>query len=473
MSTKTRAAGAATGSDRVLAALRAAVARAAPHERLPSVRELVAQHRASPVPVQRALSQLVREGLVVARPGSGSFVADRAASAARPLDPAWQTVVLGAQTTHAETLREHMTPPPPGMLPLASGYLDASLQPIAALSAAAARAARRPGVWDRVPVEGVDGLRAWFAREAGGGVRPNDVLIVPGGQAAIATVIRATAAPGAAMLVESPTYLGAIVAARSAGVRLVPVPTDDDGVRPDLLEEAFAASGARLVYLQPCHANPTGAVLSPARHAAVLAAAARAGAFVIEDDFARDLTIDGDPPPRLVSADDAGRVIGVRSLSKSAAPGLRIAAVSARGPVASRLQAARVVEDLFVAGPLQETALELLTNPSWPRHLRALRQALRVRRDAAVEAVRTGLPMARLRGVPRGGTYLWVELPEGQDDVAIARAAAAAGVLVTAGRAWFPAEPTGAFLRLSYAAADPETFREGVRRLAGVLRAAR
>jgi DNA-binding transcriptional MocR family regulator len=456
---------------RVLSALRTAVARSAPHDRLPSVRELVARHRASPVTVQRALTQLVREGLVVARPGQGSFVADRAAVVApRAADLGWQTVALGAQTTQAEVLREHMAPPAPGMLPLASGYLDGSLQPLAALAAAAARAARRPGVWDRVPVEGIDGLRTWFAREAAGGTRPNDVLVAPGGQAAIATIIRALAPPGSAMLIESPTYLGAIAAARSAGVRLVPVPTDDGGVRPDLLAAAFAASGARLVYLQPGHANPGGATLAPDRHAAVLAAAAHAGAFVIEDDFARDLTLEGDPPPTLASADDAGRVIAVRSLSKSAAPGLRIAGVCARGPVAARLTAARVVEDLFVAGPLQETALELLTNPGWTRHLRALRTALRARRDAAVVAVRERLPMARLARVPRGGTYLWVGLPDGTDEAAVVRAAASAGVLVTAGRPWFPAEPDGPFLRLSYAAADADTFRDGVARLAGVLR---
>src|SRR5262245_56756906 len=428
---------------RVLGALRTAVARSAPHDRLPSVRELVARHRARPVTVQRARTQLVREGLVVAKPGQGSFVADRTAAAApRAVDLGWQTVALGAQTTQADVLREHMAPPAPGMLPLASGYLDGSLQPIAALAAAAARAARRLGVWDRVPVEGIDGLRTWFAREAGGGVRANDVLIAPGGQAAIATIIRALAAPGSAMLIESPTYLGAIAAARSASVRLVPVPADDGGVRPDLLAEAFAASGARLVYSQPGHANP----LAPDRHAAVLAAAAQAGAFVIEDDFARDLTLEGATPPTLASADDAGRVIAVRSLSKSAAPGLRIAGVCARGPVAARLKAARVVEDLFVAGPLQEPALELLTNPGWNRHLRGLRAALRERRDAAVAAVRELLPMVRLARVPRGGTYLWVGLPEGVDDGVVARAAAGAGVLVTAGRAWFPAEPEGSFL---------------------------
>ena len=132
-------------SSRVLTALRTAVARAAPHDRLPSVRELVTRHRASAVTVQRALTQLVREGLVVARPGQGSFVADRAAAARTPraLDLGWQSVALGAQTTQADVLREHMAPPAPGLLPLASGYLDGSLQPLASAASFARIAAIR------------------------------------------------------------------------------------------------------------------------------------------------------------------------------------------------------------------------------------------------------------------------------------------------------------------------------------------
>jgi DNA-binding transcriptional MocR family regulator len=250
----------------------------------------------------------------------------------------------------------------------------------------------------------------------------------------------------------------------------VPVPTDDGGVRPDLLAAAFAASGARLVYLQPGHANPSGATLAPDRHAAVLAAAAQAGAFVIEDDFARDLTLEGDPPPTLASADDAGRVIAVRSLSKSAAPGLRIAGVCARGPVAARLTAARVVEDLFVAGRCRRrrsscsrTRDGRAISVRSARQLRGASRCGRRRRagEAADGAARAG-PARRHVSLGRAA---------GRDRRGGRRARGGErGVLVTAGRAWFPAEPEGPYLRLSYAAADSDTFRDGVERLAGVLR---
>ena len=168
----------------------------------------------------------------------------------------------------------------------------------------------------------------------------------------------------------------------------MPVPADAHGVRPALLADALERSGARLAYLQPTYANPTGALLDAERRQAVHEVAAAAGAFVIEDDWAHDLDLDGTAPAPLVASDDDGHVVYLRSLTKAAAPGLRLAAVAARGQAGARLRAARVVDDFFVSGVLQEAALDLLSSPAWARHLRALHRALRSRRDALAAAVR-------------------------------------------------------------------------------------
>jgi DNA-binding transcriptional MocR family regulator len=248
-------------------------------------------------------------------------------------------------------------------------------------------------------------------------------------------------------------------------LRTIPVPADADGVRPDLLASAFEQSGARVFYCQPLHANPHGAVLAAERRPAVLDAVAAAGAFLIEDDFVRDLTIEGHPPPPLIAADANGHVVYIHSLTKPVAPGLRVAALAARGAAHARLRAIRLVEDFFVAGPLQETALELVAAPSWPRHLRQVRQALRERRDTLAAAVRDSVGTQSLPSVPTGGFHLWVSLPMRIDDVVLAEQALRSDVLVTAGRHWFPAEAPAPFLRLSYAGAHP-TFAEGVHRLA-------
>ncbi|TDC75233.1 PLP-dependent aminotransferase family protein [Actinomadura sp. 7K507] len=452
-------------------ALRHDVRRLSPGERLPSSRALVDRHRVSPVTVSRALGLLAAEGLVVTRPGSGAFAADRpAAAVSEPADLSWQAVTLGDRSVDSAGVSWLLTPAPDGVVALSGGYLHPTLQPVRALATAAARAARRPDAWEMPRLGGMPELRAWFARAAGPAAAPADVLITSGGQQSLTTVLRALLAPGAPVLVESPTYLGVLAVARASGLHPVPVPVDGDGVRPDLLAEAFAMSGARAFYCQPAFQNPTGAVLSAERREKVLDVARAAGAFVIEDDFARHLGITASPPPPLIAQDAEGRVVHIASLTKATAPSLRVAAVIARGPVAERIRATQLVEEFFPARPLQETLLELVSSPGWPRHLRAVRAALRSRRDAALSALARELPELRV-AAPDGGLHLWARLPDGVDDTALAEAALRAGVLVSAGRPFFPAEAHAPHLRISYgtAASEPE-LAEGVRRLAAVLR---
>lgn len=440
----------------------------APESRLPSVRELMSRHRAGPSTVQRAVSQLVAEGLVETRPGRGNFVAQRTSSAA-PADLGWQTVVLGGRMVSTDGLDELLEVPRPEIIPLTAGYLPEDLQPLPQLAAAAARAARRPGVWGRAPSEGLEGLRVWLAHHGGAGLRAQDILVTSGGQAALSTAFQALAAPGSPVLVESPTYIGALAAIRAAGLRPVPVPTDRQGVRPDLLEEALSSSGARVFYCQPTYANPHGAMLASDRRDAVLRIVNDAGAFLIEDDPARDLFLEKEPPPPLASQDTEGHVVYVRSLTKFVVPGLRVGALCARGAAGARLKAARIVNDFFVAGILQETALEFLTSPAWRRHMRIVRKILRIRRDALVEVVRRDLPQASLSLVPGGGLHLWLKLPDEVDDALLAEELRREGVLVSAGRHWFPAEPPGSFLRISYAGAEIDVLSEGVAILGRVL----
>jgi DNA-binding transcriptional MocR family regulator len=269
--------------------------------------------------------------------------------------------------------------------------------------------------------------------------------------------------------VEVPTYLGALAAARAAGLRPVPVPTDGGGLRADLLPEAFTRSGARLLYVQPTYANPTGAVLDPARRAAVLDAARQAGAFVLEDDWARHLAMDGPAPPPLLQDDQDGHVVHLSSLSKASAPSLRVGALVARGPAAARLAAVRLVDDFGVARPLQETALELLGAPAWPRHLVRLASVLRRRRDHLHAALSRHLPGLEPPVLPGGGLHLWLRLAAGTDDVELAARARARDLVVGAGRPYFVTEPPSPHLRLSFAGATERQLEAGVQRLAGLL----
>ncbi|MGV9755079.1 aminotransferase-like domain-containing protein [Streptomyces tricolor] len=456
--------------------LRRELDRYSPGGKLPSSRALVERFRVSPVTVSRALAQLAAEGLVVTRPGAGAFRARPHTPQTPAGDTSWQQVALSADGS-ADVVPRTVDPwgvvvslaaPPPGVLEFNGGYLHSSLQPERAMAAALARAGRRPGAWGRPPLEGLPELREWFARGIGGAVTAAEVLIAAGGQAALATALRALAPPGAPVLVESPTYPGMLALARAAGLRPVPVPVDPDGVRPDLLADAFHATGARVFVCQPLFQNPTGAVLAPDRRAEVLRIAREAGAFVVEDDFVRRLVhADAGPLPHPLAADDPdGVVVHVGSLTKATSPSFRVSALAARGPVLERLRAIQVVDSFFVPRPLQEAALELVGSPAWTRHLRALSAELKTRRDAMTGALARHLPELALPHIPSGGYHLWLRLPDGTDEAALTAAALRADVALAPGRPYFSAEPPAAHVRLSFAAvAGTGEIAEGVRRL--------
>ncbi|NRQ33590.1 PLP-dependent aminotransferase family protein [Nonomuraea sp. NN258] len=448
----------------IAAILRDEAGRLGAGARLPSSREIVRRHGVSPVTVSRALGRLAAEGRVIIKPGTGAFVAHLVAAPHDTADLSWQTVALGDRVVDESGVTSLLSPPADGVIPLTGGYLNPGLRPDKQLAAAAARAVRRADAWAMPPLPGLVELRRWFAAQAGGDVTTSDTLIVSGGQAALTHAFRAVAAPGTPVLLETPTYPGALAAAKAAGLRAHAVPMDRDGVRPDLLAEAFAMTGARVFCCQPTLHNPTGATLTLERRAQVIEVARAAGAFVVEDDFARYLT--EQPPPSLVSMDGHGTVVHVQSLTKVLSPSLRVAAIIARGPAAHRLRASQLVESFFVARPLQETALEFVTSAAWRRHLTAVHAEIATRRDTLAAALAAHLPAAELHLLPRGGMHLWVRLPADTDENALVEAAQRNGALVSPGRIFYPSEPPGPRLRVTHmAAANLAELVEGVRRL--------
>jgi DNA-binding transcriptional MocR family regulator len=451
--------------------LRERVAALRPGDALPSSRVIVEQHHVSPVTVSRALAQLAAEGLVTIRPGAGSFVNPPSKVVTGEFrDTRWQAVPLADRTVDSSNLGFLLQPPSDGMLSLAGGYPHPSLMATRTLAAAAVRAARRPGVWERPNAVGMLALRSWFANSLGADFTAADVLITDGGQSALSTAFRSLLPPGAPILVESPTYLGALAAARSAGLRPVPVPVDAGGIQLNELATAFSETGSRALYCQPTFHNPTGAILAEDRRERLLEIAADAGAFIIEDDFARWLAHRPPAPLPLAALDHDGRVIYISSLTKATSANLRIGALIARGPVAERLRNLRLVDDFFASRLLQETAIELLESPAWPRHLQSLSSTLEVHCNAMVQLVTRHLPQANIALVPSGGMSVWLRLADGIDESEVAAASERAGVLVMKGRPFYAAEPPGSHLRLSYCGvANVRELEDAIVRLAGVM----
>ncbi|WP_317451945.1 PLP-dependent aminotransferase family protein [Microbacterium sp. NIBRBAC000506063] len=250
-------------TDRILSALRAWIASAPPGAQVPSNRTLVAEHGVSPVTVQKAMRTLSALGLVESRPGVGTFV--RSARTARPTDYSWQTTALGAPPARLSALPMTQRAVAPDAITLHSGYPTRDLLPESLVRTALARAARTDAAIHRAPAAGLPELRGWFAQQLAAatpsGITPataRDAFIIAGSQSGLSSIFRTLVGPGQPLLIESPTYWGALLAAEQAGVVLVPVATDSHGPDPDDLARAFTETGARAFYAQPTFANPTG-----------------------------------------------------------------------------------------------------------------------------------------------------------------------------------------------------------------------
>ncbi|WP_066587599.1 MULTISPECIES: aminotransferase-like domain-containing protein [Corynebacterium] len=471
-----------SSSSRLAAELRTWVADRAPGTRLPSTRTLARDHRVGPVTVQEALRTLGAEGLIETRPGSGTFVANaHRARRVRPTDYSWQVGALGEVTGRSAATAGVLRPTPVDAVALHNGFPDPDLLPVTAVRQALVRAARSQAAVGTAPRAGLQELRGWFAQELADSTPPGvtpvtatDVTVLPGTQAGLSAIFRAVAGAGEPVVFESPTYWGAVLAAGQAGVRCVPLPGGADGPDPTELDRILTRTGARLFYAQPRFANPTGVVWSPGVRQGVLETLARHSAFLVEDDWARDFPVDAaesnDPRPPLASTDDSGRVIYLRSLTKSLSPALRVGAVIARGPVRERILGNVGASAMYVSPVLQAAALDVLGTPAWRSHRRSLPERLAYRRDLLVTAVRSRLPGAVLDRVPSGGLNLWVRLPDTTDLGRLVADCEARGVMVASGDDLFPAEPTGRYLRLNFAGPEPGRYDEAVGVIADCLR---
>lgn len=456
-----------------MTALREWITTAPAGAQLPSTRSLVTEYGVSPVTVQKALRTLIGQGVIESRPGVGTFV--RKVRVPRPHDYGWQTAALGAPRHHLPPVTAAMRTAPNDVIALHAGYPDKELLPERLVRTAITRSSRSDLALTRPPAAGLPELQSWFAAELGAGALPgasqpvaSDVVIIPGSQSGLSTLFRTLVGAGRPLLIESPSYWGAILAARQVGVQLVPVPSGRHGPDPYDVDRAFARTGARAFYAQPNFANPSGARWSADLATRVLDIVREHGAFLIEDDWAHDFGITAAPTP-VAAREDSGHVVYLRSLTKSVSPSIRVAGLIARGPARERILADTQAQSMYVSGVLQQAALDVVTQPAWRTHLRSLRSQLAARRDLLVDALREHVPDAHIDSVPHGGLNLWVQLPDTTDLGQLTRDCEARGVVVAAGDDWFPAEPAGRYLRLNYSGPDPGSFPEAARIIGEVL----
>jgi 2-aminoadipate transaminase len=317
--------------------------------------------------------------------------------------------------------------------------------------------------------EGDPDLRGALAARLGRHGLPtdlDDLLVTTGSQQALTLLTMALLDPGDVVAVEDPTYLAALQCFGLAGARVVAVPTDDDGVRPDDLDVVIARHRPRLLYLVPTFQNPTGRTMPAHRRRTVAEIAAHHGLWIVEDDPYGELRYDGAPEPWIAAEPAAAdRTVLLGSLSKTMAPGMRLGWLRAADPLRRACVIAKQATDLHTS-TIDQAAAALYLADAPTRHLAGMRAAYRERRDAMLAALPSTLPPGSRWTTPRGGMFVWARLPAGYDAGALLPAALDQGAAYVPGEPFFAGQPDVSTLRLSFTTHPPARIAEGLARLA-------
>jgi DNA-binding transcriptional MocR family regulator len=309
--------------------------------------------------------------------------------------------------------------------------------------------------------------------EVGVIAHPDDIVVTTGSQMALDLVTRVFCDPGDVVLVEAPSYVGALGVFRAYECDVIHVAMDDEGLVPSALSEAIAATRAagkrvKLIYTIPSFHNPAGVTQGPARRAEILAIAQSAGIAILEDDPYGLLGFEGEPP-RAIRADDPDGVIYLGSFSKTIASGLRVGWAVAPHGVREKLVLANESAVLCPSNYTQLTISEYLATQPWREQIKAFQEVYRERRDALLESLQAMMPEGTTWTIPAGGFYSWLTLPHGLDATAMLPRAVANLVAYVPGTGFYVDGQGRQNMRLSYCYPEPERIREGVRRLAAVI----
>ncbi|MBI4465572.1 MAG: PLP-dependent aminotransferase family protein [Acidobacteria bacterium] len=312
------------------------------------------------------------------------------------------------------------------------------------------------------------------------GVQPVEVknlLVTAGSQQALDLLTRLFVDPGDVVIVELPSYIGAITAFRNLGAELVGVQQDREGMVPEDLEatmERLQRQGRRVAFLYtvPNFSNPSGVLMTGARREALLTIARKFGLWIVEDDAYGEIYFsdcDAEEVRPLSAWEDRENIIYVGTFSKTLAPGLRVGWVCARPEVISRLELFKQGADLFASSLNQRIAAELMARGTFQQRLPGLRTQYERRRDAMRAALDAAMaPVARWNH-PRGGFFVWLEVDPGLDTAALMGSAIDAGVAYIPGQP-FHVDGSGAnTIRLAFSSESEENIREGISKLSRFL----
>lgn len=435
--------------------------------RLPTIRALSRQLGVTRLTIHSAYNELQAGGWVEATVGRGTFVAERTEPAA--------VADLGREASASGVVSDMLRMGQlPGLRSLAMADAAPEMYPTRefAKSLEEALSSGGPLMLGYAAAQGDPVLRTALVgllSERGMRTSPDEIVITSGATQALAMIAQALAQPGDTIIVERPTYIGALSVFGARGLRMIGAPVDQHGVIVDELEALVIAHRPRFIYLIPPFQNPTGVCLSVDRHARLVALAARHRIPIIEDDIYARLVYEGSVPPALQAEDRSGMVIHVGSFSKMLLPGVRIGYIAAAPQWIGRLIAAKQTSDLC-SPPLLQRAMALFINHGWlAAHVRRIIPQYRDRRDALLTAMSRYFPSGLRWTEPHGGFCVWVALPPTIATTDLYLAAIERGVAFAPGDFFFAGQAPQPHIRLAFSSLPPEQISEAARTLGDLL----
>lgn len=441
-----------------------------PGQRLPSSRWLAAELGVSRTTTLLALDQLIAEGYVVTRRGSGAYVADLPDDLPRPRRVreirTMRHPPLSARASALADLQPRCWRLPGGPRPFRPGTPAVDLAPVRLWSQMVARQFKRASAaqfdyGECPPLR--EAIAAYLQRARGTQCTADQVVIVTGAQGGLDIMARLLLDPGDAAWIEEPGYAGARGALTAAGARIVPVPVDEHGL--DVHAGIRRARNARLAYVTPSHQFPLGVVMSLHRRLALLKWASVAEAWVVEDDYDSEFRHGTRPVPCLHGMDLDARVIYMGTFSKTLFPTLRLGFLVVPPDIVDRFVAARRAVDLQPPVLNQAVLAEFIAEGHYERHLRRMRAAYRERLEGLIAAATRYCSGALSLRPVRTGMHAVGDLTEVSGD-AVSREAFARGVEAMPLSLYFTTPPTANGLLFGFGAVRPEDSAEGMRRLA-------
>nr|WP_315491182.1 PLP-dependent aminotransferase family protein [uncultured Rhodoferax sp.] len=361
----------------------------------------------------------------------------------------------------------------PGIISFAGGLPSSKTFPVSEFTAACTQVLTKDAqaALQYAASEGFAPLREMVAARLPWNVDPAQILITTGSQQGLDLVAKILIDADSRVLVETPTYLGALQAFTPMEPEVVSVASDDEGVDiADLASKVGTGAGkARFLYVLPNFQNPTGRTMSEARRAALVAKAAELGLPLIEDNPYGDLWFDKEPPAPLTSRNPEG-CIYLGSFSKVLAPGLRLGFIVAPKDIYSKLLQAKQAADLHSPGFNQRMIAEVMKDGFLDRHIPTIRALYKSQRDAMLEALKKDMPSDVTWNSPDGGMFLWARLPEGMSAQALLPKAVDKGVAFVPGAAFYNDHGDPRTMRLSFVTPNVDEIRTGVAALAAAIR---